>query len=151
MQTNTAKTFVCATCNSDQVQLDAWAAWSVETQSWELAATMQQAHCQNCDGETTLLEKPLSSLEKTATETIPSPSDIAHSPVNYEIILNGSTVYLRSPDPVTALEEYRIAPEDHRDAPHPDYVTIQRRSGDTVEQMTFAELLDAAHTAIRSR
>ena len=150
MQTDNAKTFVCATCNSDQVQLDAWAAWSVETQSWELAATMQQAHCQNCDGETTLLEK----LSPASRKPLPKPSPrLPTSPAARRLRDHPQRlhVYLRSPDPVAVLEEYRIASEDHRDAPHPDYVTIQRRSGDTVKQMTFAELLDAAHTAIRSR
>ena len=59
MHTEAPRTFVCATCESDEVQLDAWAAWSTETQSWELASTMQQAYCRSCDGETALLEKPL--------------------------------------------------------------------------------------------
>ena len=47
-------TYVCATCGSDQVKLDAWAAWSNETQSWELDSTMQMAFCSDCDAETSL-------------------------------------------------------------------------------------------------
>ena len=73
MQTEAHKTFVCATRGSDLVQLDAWAAWSTETQSWELASTMQQAYCHNCDGETALLERPLSApLQAPA---LPGPVD----------------------------------------------------------------------------
>ena len=47
---------VCATCGSDRVKLDAWAAWSVETQAWELASTMQMAFCEVCNAETSLVQ-----------------------------------------------------------------------------------------------
>ena len=46
--------YVCTTCRSAQVKLDAWASWSVETQSWELNSTMQMAFCSDCDAETIL-------------------------------------------------------------------------------------------------
>ncbi len=138
MPSPAAKTYICATCRSDQIKLDAWAAWSIETQSWELAATMELAFCENCDGETTLVEQPVS------TPALPD------GPFDYEIIVNGSTIYHRSPDPAAALEEHEMASQDHRDDNPPALITIQRRSGDTVEQMTFPELLDAAHHVLRT-
>ena len=48
-------TYLCTTCRSDRVKLDAWAAWSVESQSWELDSTMQMAFCQDCECETSLV------------------------------------------------------------------------------------------------
>ncbi len=140
MQTEAPKTFVCATCASDDVQLDAWAAWSTETQSWELAATLQQAYCRNCDGETSLLERPLSSSLQAGTPT---------GPVDYEIIVNGETVYHRSPDPVAALEEHAMAHEHHRGEDPRTRISIRRHTGDAVEPIDYAELHDAAHQSTR--
>ena len=132
------KTYVCSSCGSDNVRLDAWAAWSVETQSWKLATTMQHAFCNDCDGDTQLREQPVS------TPAMPN------ARIDYEIIVNGSTIYHRSPDPAAALEEHEMASQDHRDDNPPARITIQRRSGNTVEQMTFPELLDAAHHVLRT-
>jgi hypothetical protein len=51
---------VCAQCGSDEVRADAYAAWDVESQSWELAQTFDKgAYCDKCDGETRLEERPL--------------------------------------------------------------------------------------------
>jgi len=36
------------------VLLDAWAAWRVERQSWELADVFDRGYCEECGGETTL-------------------------------------------------------------------------------------------------
>jgi len=45
---------VCETCGSEDVRLDAWAAWDTENQRWELAQTFDYAHCENCEGECTI-------------------------------------------------------------------------------------------------
>jgi hypothetical protein len=50
-------TMVCDTCGSDDVRLDAWAAWNVETPQWELAETFDLAHCAHCDGECSIVER----------------------------------------------------------------------------------------------
>jgi hypothetical protein len=46
--------WVCSHCGSENVLLDAWAAWNIETQSWELANVFDAAFCEDCDGETHL-------------------------------------------------------------------------------------------------
>lgn len=48
---------VCKHCGSDDVRVDAWAAWNVHTQEWELAETFDHSHCNNCDGETHIVDK----------------------------------------------------------------------------------------------
>ena len=47
----------CATCGSQNVCADAFAAWNVEAQRWEVAAIMDEGHCcedcgEACDIET---------------------------------------------------------------------------------------------------
>lgn len=59
MPPSSPRTYVCSTCGSNRVLLDAWAAWSDETQTWDLASTTQSAFCEDCYGETRILEKPL--------------------------------------------------------------------------------------------
>jgi len=49
------KRYVCSHCGSERVLLDAWAAWSVESQSWKLADIFQNAYCEDCSGEATLV------------------------------------------------------------------------------------------------
>lgn len=66
MPPSTPVTHVCATCGSDRIKLDAWAAWAVETQSWELASTLQMAFCEDCDGETSLHRRPLAAADPPA-------------------------------------------------------------------------------------
>lgn len=39
----------CATCGSDRVRVDAWAAWVEEIQDWELDTTYDAAFCLHCD------------------------------------------------------------------------------------------------------
>ncbi len=46
---------VCGRCGSENVKRDAWAQWSTSAQDWELGAVFDQAHCDNCEGETTLV------------------------------------------------------------------------------------------------
>ena len=50
-------TMLCNTCGSEDVRIDAWAAWNVKLQQWELAETFDYAYCNNCDGECSIDEK----------------------------------------------------------------------------------------------
>lgn len=46
---------VCRTCGSDEVVSDAYAAWNVDRQEWEVSATFDKgATCEKCGGETRL-------------------------------------------------------------------------------------------------
>jgi hypothetical protein len=44
---------VCVTCGSEDVVVDAWAAWDADKQQWKLAGTLDYTHCcqiaSNCD------------------------------------------------------------------------------------------------------
>lgn len=48
---------VCAECGSENVRRDAWASWNETEQDWELSHTFDYAHCDDCDGETTIYEE----------------------------------------------------------------------------------------------
>lgn len=52
-------TIVCKRCGSDYVMRDAYAVWSVEDQEWVIEAVYDHAYCNNCDSESTLIEKEL--------------------------------------------------------------------------------------------
>ena len=43
---------VCERCGSEDVKVDAWATWDGD--GWELDSTYDAAHCDACEGETTL-------------------------------------------------------------------------------------------------
>jgi hypothetical protein len=43
--------YICSTCGSANVRRDAWAAWDVPTQSWQLASVFDAGFCEDCDGE----------------------------------------------------------------------------------------------------
>ncbi|MCP3463577.1 hypothetical protein [Bradyrhizobium sp. CCGUVB23] len=46
---------ICSHCGSDDVQADAFAAWSVETQEWFLTTTFDKnSVCEDCGGECAL-------------------------------------------------------------------------------------------------
>lgn len=45
---------ICAECGSDDVRADAYAAWSVETQQWEIVTTFDNSDCEECGGECSL-------------------------------------------------------------------------------------------------
>jgi hypothetical protein len=49
---------VCGDCGGEDVVRDAWAAWDVGSQTWELHATLDAAFCHDCDTEVTLAELP---------------------------------------------------------------------------------------------
>ena len=48
---------VCNFCGSEDVRLDAWAAWHADAQRWELDETCQAAWCNDCGGECSVAEK----------------------------------------------------------------------------------------------
>ena len=48
---------VCARCGSHNVKVDAWAEWHSAAQCWEIAQLFDTAHCDDCDGETTIVDK----------------------------------------------------------------------------------------------
>ena len=50
---------ICSHCGSDDVRRDAYAAWDVGSQEWELAAVFDQGYCEDCGGEATLDEVEL--------------------------------------------------------------------------------------------
>jgi hypothetical protein len=47
---------VCQTCGSDNVRLDAWAEWNLDTQRWELSQTFDAAYCDRCECHKSHLE-----------------------------------------------------------------------------------------------
>jgi len=52
--------YVCTTCGSEDVHLDANAEWDIEKQEWILCATFDTSYCNNCDGECLLKEVAMS-------------------------------------------------------------------------------------------
>ena len=51
---------ICKNCGGDNVRADAWAVWDVERQKWELGEIFQHTFCGDCDGDTTIIDEPLS-------------------------------------------------------------------------------------------
>ena len=49
---------VCQNCGSESVMAHAWAVWSVEEQRWELGTVFNHEHCADCDGETSIVDRP---------------------------------------------------------------------------------------------
>ena len=47
---------ICRKCGSRDVRRDAWAAWNVEKQDWELAEVFDAGFCATCDQEQSLDE-----------------------------------------------------------------------------------------------
>ena len=51
---------ICSYCGSENVMADAYAAWNIERQEWELVNTFDKgAVCDDCDGETRIKEREL--------------------------------------------------------------------------------------------
>lgn len=48
---------VCENCGSDDVWADALAVWNPETDEWELGNVFDYEHCNECDGETHIIDK----------------------------------------------------------------------------------------------
>jgi len=52
--------WVCEHCGSNDVLVDAYAEWNVDTQQWEIHSTFNKgSYCRECDGECRLTEKVL--------------------------------------------------------------------------------------------
>ena len=52
--------YVCRTCKSDNVSVDAFVDWNEDTQKWDLIrATYDEATCHDCGDSTKLNEVPL--------------------------------------------------------------------------------------------
>jgi type II secretory ATPase GspE/PulE/Tfp pilus assembly ATPase PilB-like protein len=47
---------VCKYCGSENVSVDATARWNVDAQAWELAGLFDNSDCDDCGGETTIVE-----------------------------------------------------------------------------------------------
>lgn len=47
---------VCATCGSNNIRMDAWAEWDIDTQEWILSDIFPNYFCINCDVETSTKE-----------------------------------------------------------------------------------------------
>ena len=45
---------VCASCQSERVARDAWACWNPAAGLWELEQVFDDAHCHQCEGQTSL-------------------------------------------------------------------------------------------------
>ena len=45
---------VCAHCGSADVRADAYAAWNVDSQAWEITTTFDNHDCEDCGGECSL-------------------------------------------------------------------------------------------------
>lgn len=50
-------TIHCTTCDSEDIRRDAYAAWNVENQEWEIVTLFDNADCETCGGETSLTER----------------------------------------------------------------------------------------------
>lgn len=50
----------CSTCGSVNVTRDALARWSEELQQWEISSELDNSDCDDCGGETTLKDVPIS-------------------------------------------------------------------------------------------
>jgi len=55
----------CSHCESEEVKLDAWAAWDVETQQWVLDNVFDAAWCNECEGECTIVDNEVEDVETT--------------------------------------------------------------------------------------
>lgn len=51
--------FVCGQCGSNDVTRDALAKWSVAEQDWVLRGVLDEATCETCERETSLIEVEL--------------------------------------------------------------------------------------------
>lgn len=49
---------ICGTCGGAKVMRDAWAMWDAAAQGWALGAVFDYAQCDDCEGETSLQERP---------------------------------------------------------------------------------------------
>ena len=62
MMSDNMITIVCNRCGSKDVESDAWVVWSVEDQEWVLGGMLGHAYCNNCEDDTSLIEKEISNV-----------------------------------------------------------------------------------------
>ena len=48
---------VCKRCGGENVRKDAWASWNEEFQEWKLAEVYDNEYCNDCEGETTIVDE----------------------------------------------------------------------------------------------
>lgn len=60
--------YVCRSCGSSAVLMDAWATWNIENQDYVLHDTLAEAFCRECDGETSLVEVELKPASAAVTD-----------------------------------------------------------------------------------
>jgi hypothetical protein len=51
MSASTLTEPVCTECRSNNITVDANAAWDMDLQDWSLSATFDNAYCCTCEGE----------------------------------------------------------------------------------------------------
>ena len=49
--------YCCKYCQSENVRKDASVAWDIESQSWKIVTIYDNSDCEECGGETSLIEK----------------------------------------------------------------------------------------------
>lgn len=49
----------CRACGSEDVLRDCWAGWNAELQLWESTDLQDNAFCRACDGQASLIERPI--------------------------------------------------------------------------------------------
>jgi DnaJ-class molecular chaperone len=65
-------TMICAVCGSDDVRRDADASWNPELQQWDLCAVYDNATCEQCRGETRIVERLNKPCSECATHASPT-------------------------------------------------------------------------------
>lgn len=55
--------YLCKYCGGSNVRSDADLMWNVRTQAWEIAGEYDNATCDDCGGETSLIEVELAGEE----------------------------------------------------------------------------------------
>ena len=71
---------VCKCCGSENVLFDAYARWDINKQELVLLSTTEDHYCEDCDGETTVIDKEI------IAETNPSESPTKLSQVAQRIL-----------------------------------------------------------------
>lgn len=57
---------ICRDCGGENVKRDAWASWDFEKQDWILHVYFDEAHCDDCEGQTAIDEEE---VEQSANAT----------------------------------------------------------------------------------
>lgn len=114
------KTMRCADCGGSNVLLDAYAFWNDDTQDWEVAHSFDNAHCDDCDGETSIVECWLDTGEQATTDLpLIDVDERGHELLDHaiavqrEIAAKGVEAFAASHDDATGHEDeivYRSAP-----------------------------------------